>query len=286
MKVDFHKVADGARKHSGTICAAVAAVGTITTAIFSGFGAIKCHEELEPEMTAKEKAKVILKAHWKTGVSGAVTLGAIIASDRIHVTNEIALAGAVYANKEKLAAFKDKMKEFVGEDAVKEVEEEIKAETANDKLRDLPKNVHLEPDEFIVYVADAECFCVTTEKQMKDALYKMNEVLHKVRDVRMNYFLHNLGRQLPGKDGRIHYDPLMEDLGWRIRDSEQHEQWVCSGFVWVDYIYGAYIRKPDITEEVDPKDYINIDEPVRNGDIRVIHFTVDPKYLWDTREYI
>ena len=281
MKVNLHKVTESAKKHSGTICAAVAVVGTITTAIFSGFGAIKCHDEIEPEMSAKEKAKVIFRAHWKTGVSGAITIGAIIASDRIHVTNELALAGAVYANKEKLATFKDKMKELVGEDTVKEVEEEITAKTANEKLNDLPEAIDLENDEFIVYVADAERFYVTTEAQMSKALYKTNEVLHKLKDVRMNYFLHNLGRQLPGRDGKIHYDPLMNDLGWKLRDVDQIEQWHCSGFVWIDYVRDAYIRKSDITSRVTNKDYINQEEPVQKNDIRAIHFTVEPKYLWN-----
>lgn len=280
MKVDFHKVADGAKKHSGTICAAVAIVGVITTAIFSGKGAVKCHEELEDDMTTKEKAKVVLKNHWKTGVSGAVTLGAIIASDRIHVTNEIALAGVAYANKEKLSKFTDKMKELVGEDVVKEAEEEIKAETANEKLDDIPDNLNLSAGEFLVYVPAAEQFYITTEKQMFYALYKLNEELHKVHDVRMSFFTRRLGKPMPGRDGKIHYNPHLDDIGWRLDNAEQHYEWESTGYQWVDYIPNVYIRKTDLGSKVTLSNYLKIDEPIRDGDVRAIMFTIEPDYQW------
>ena len=280
MKVNVHKVTESAKKHSGTICAAVAVVGTITTAIFSGFGAIKCHDEIEPEMTAKEKAKVIFKAHWKSGVSGAITIGAIIASDRIHVTNELALAGAAYAYKDKLVTFKDKMKELVGEDAVKEVEEEIKAETANEKLNDIPEDIKLSAGEFIVYVAAAEQFYITTERKKRDAIYELNEELHKVHDVRMSFFTRKLGRPMPDKNGKIHYNPTLDDIGWRLDNAEQHYEWENTGYQWVDYIPNVFIRKTDLGSKVTLSNYLKVDEPIRDGDVRAIMFTIEPDYQW------
>ena len=284
MKIDFNKLWKEIKDHSGTICAVGAIFGVGATAYFSGRGAIKVHEELEPEMEKKEKAKVIAKAHWKTGVSFAATTGLIIASDSSHVRKEIGLAGLAFMYKDKIAEFEEKIKEKFGEESLGEMKQEM----AEDDLRKAYdstdfEDIKLSSEEFIVYVPSAEQFYITTEKRIFYALYKTNEELHKLKDVRLSYFCRKLGKSVPVKDeytGKMKtvYNPYLDDIGWRLDNAQQHYEWEMFGGPWIDYVRDVYIRKAQLDSgKVTIANYLNAGEQVKSTDIRALFFTVEPE---------
>ena len=116
------------RKNSGTICALTAVIGVFTTAYFSGKAAVRVDHEIDPDMDKKLKAKTYVKAYWKAAVSGIVTSGLIIASDRIHVRSEVALAGIAAMYKDNLKKINNKIEEKYGKEAVDDIYREIVSE--------------------------------------------------------------------------------------------------------------------------------------------------------------
>ena len=274
MGITMEMVLRNAKKHSGTIAAVAGVVGLAATAFLSGKAAVRAHEEIDPNMDTKEKAKLYFKIYWKTGVSFIVTTGCILGSDRIHVKKELGLAAVAIANKDKLVEATKKVREKFGEEAY----EEFKREMASDETKKAAEwlsDINLAQDEFLVYVPDAEEFYVTTDKRMNNALYKTNRELNIVHDARLSYFCSMLGRRVgPGLP-----NPLLSDIGWRWDNVDQCEQWQLQGGHWIDFVNDIYVRELTLPNgKVTLDNYTCIGEARKPGDIPALFFTVDPDY--------
>lgn len=123
LKGLIQAVGDYATENTPTILSVVGIAGVVVTAIFAAEGALKAEKIMEEEepFTQKEDRKpadTIAKT-WHCYIpavaSGAVTVTAIVASNRISKARIAALASAYALSTDNFKKYRDKVKEILGE---------------------------------------------------------------------------------------------------------------------------------------------------------------------------
>lgn len=115
------------------ILAALSVSGVITTAYLASKASFKSAGHLSeepPNLSTKEKAQIVWKEYIPAGISGALTIGCIIASTEL-TGNRTAAAVAAYSLTERaFSEYRGKVVEQVG----KGKEQKIRDEIAQDKV--------------------------------------------------------------------------------------------------------------------------------------------------------
>jgi hypothetical protein len=201
---------DYAKEHLGTLCSAGAIIGLGITAYLSGKAAVKALD-IPKDLEKKEKIKAYAKCYAKTIVAGAVTTGLIIASDRIHVSNEIALGCVANMWRERYVTNNNH-------------------ESSINKYKDSVALTYLHPDErekFVVYEPYSDQEITVTRSQLMYAELKINEELSKRLEAPLVDFIKIL-------DG----DPkkLKMNLGWSYDNEIQDYSWGYYGGPWIEVV--------------------------------------------------
>lgn len=227
----FEEAIQKVKDNSATICSGIAVAGVFVTAYFSGKAAVRVDHTIDPDMDRKEKWKEYFRAYWKTGLSAGLTSAAIIGSDRIHVANEMALAGVAAIWKQKAVDIDNKLKAEVGADRAKEIHKEI----VEDHLKESGKKLvddHEEAQETYekngkIYVYEPytdQCFW-TTRETIAWVMLEANKRLMNSYDVRLNYIIKLLGGKAT---------PEGEKIGWNWENEVQDYAWSYYGGPWID----------------------------------------------------
>lgn len=212
------KAFDWSCKNAPTILTAVGVAGVVVTAVATGKATIKAKKVLDemPEDTdIKEKAKVVAPIMAKPFLIGAATIFCILASDRIHVKRNAAIAACYTLSSKALEEYEEKVVETIGEGKNKKIKDAI----AEDSVTKNPP-----PQAIIIQSEGTRIPCqdwwtgqwftsdIETIRSIEDDI---NDELQSSDDfVPVNYYYDRIGMELPG-DG--------ENVGWR-KDSDDAER--------------------------------------------------------------
>lgn len=185
-----------ATENSSTIIAGAAVAGVVTTAVMSFRAGYKVCELVEKEnsarfvyaeqhgayyepMTRKEIFKASARYYIIPVLSAGMTIGFIIAANRIDANKKTALASAYALSEQALSKYQNKVTELLGEDADKKVKDAI----FNDQIRDNPPTENNQ----VVVVADGVTFMDShTGRYFKSSISKV-EHAGNVIDRQLNY---------------------------------------------------------------------------------------------------
>lgn len=235
MKFKIDNLLNLLKDKSGSICAAVACVGVGTTAYLSSKAGVQAYVTIDPDLDTKEKIKQYVKCYWKAGLSAALTVGAIIGSDRIHVGKEVALAGVAAMWKDKFVGLDKKMEEVVGEEKANEIREEtVKEQIKRSKEKPTAsqyREVREGTGKILVYEPYTDQYIVTSTERIAWALLAANEKLAKDFDVRLNFIIKMIGG-VP--------KPLGDKIGWNWENESQDCCWSYYGGPWIEKCMDIY----------------------------------------------
>lgn len=254
MKLKIDNLLNLLKDKSGSICAAVACVGVGTTAYLSSKAGVQAYVTIDSDLDTKEKIKQYAKCYWKVGLSAALTVGAIIGSDRIHVGKEVALAGVAAVYKDKFIRTDRKLTEEVGEERAAEIRKEI----ASEKMAE--QSIPEEDDEerngnlIRIYEPYSDQYIYTTQEKIDKTMLLTNKELVMDGKVRLNFIIKHLG----GKP-----TPKVHRFGWSWDNEIQDYNWGFFGGAWIEPMDG--VTKDGVRAlfyNVEPED---IDDPDFNS---------------------
>lgn len=189
--------------HSGTICAGVAVAGVGATAYFSGKAAVRVDHELDCDMTRLERFKLYARCYWKTAVAGALTVGAIIGSDRLHVGKEVGLAAGLAVWKDKYMKLDNKLGEVAGDDIRNEVHREI----VKDELQEETQSVKEYGDKKIIfYEPFTKQYIESTYAQYLEAMLETNFRFHIDDSVALSIPIDYMGGKVTTDSDNLMWD--------------------------------------------------------------------------------
>ena len=195
--------------NSPTILTGVGAVGTITTAVLTGKGAVKASRILDEEkhmintaidlpedpveLTRSQEFRLVWKCYIPPVVSGIVTITAIIAANRIASKRLAALIVASGISERMLQEYKDKVVEKLGE----KQEVKIRDEIAQDRVNKNPPTTSE-----LVLVGEGKVLCMdsltgryfeSTVEDIKRAENKINSQMIQQMDASLSEFYDEIG---------------------------------------------------------------------------------------------
>jgi hypothetical protein len=106
------------KKHDATILAGMAIAGVGSTIAAAIVGTKKSVNEIKPEMTKKEKAKVYVKNYAPTALAATSTVACIVGSRTVSYRKEAMLAAAYKLSEETYKEYVAKTKEVLGKDDI------------------------------------------------------------------------------------------------------------------------------------------------------------------------
>lgn len=224
--MDLNKFIEGVKQHAGTIGAVLASVGVIGTAVLSSRAAIKCSNEIDPEMEDSEKIKKYIINYIPTGLCAAATIGCIIGSDRAHVARETALVGVAAMWKRQYVNLD---KAVISESGSSEEALDMHKKAAEMAMKDHPNKFdrELSINEILVYEPYTDVYFITTREAIAWALLKANEKLAKEYDVKLSYIIRLLGGEVK---------PEANEIGWNWENETQEYAWSYYGGPWIDMV--------------------------------------------------
>lgn len=118
-----------------TILAAVGAVGVVGTAYLTGkatFKAAQILAEESPHLTTQEKVKLCWKHYMPAAGVGALTIAAIVGSNKIGSNRAAGVAAAYSLSTKAFREYKEHVKEKFGENKEREVRDELAQKKVNE----------------------------------------------------------------------------------------------------------------------------------------------------------
>lgn len=217
-------------KNAPAILSVVASVGVVVTAALTAKAVPKAQEtvkewteEKHDELTKFEKVQASVKHYIPAAVSGAVTIGCIVASHKISEQQIAALAGAAAITKRAYDNYKQKNIELYGEENHNRILEELAVEKAKDV--NLTAGTHLtvtsldsDTDErkHLFYDVYTETYFESIMSKVLQAEYHLNRNMTLGADVNLDMWCDFLG--IERKDGG-------DKVGWAWTDE----------FQWIDF---------------------------------------------------
>lgn len=217
------------RRNSRLILTGIGVAGVIGTAVLSVMATPKAMHEVkektgyDPEkQTGREKPKPVevVKATWKcyapAAAAGAVTIAAIVGSHKLSQKELAAMAGTCVLLQKSYGRYKGKVKEVLGEDAVKKVRDAFVIDKKDEIVK--PTN----PDSIVFYEElYGKCF-ERTMVEVVEAVSNLNRAYVTSGEVSLGYFYEQLG---------IDIDDTIKVLGWNVDNTASPEE------CWIDVSY-------------------------------------------------
>lgn len=171
--------------HATLILTGIGVAGTISTAVLTGKATIKAIDHIEEKHQLsmdsfhKLDKKTILADSWKFYIpavtTGSVTVGCIIAANRIGTSRAAAMAAAYTMSDKAFVEYKEKVKEHIGIGK----EQKIKDDVAQQQVTNNPPSTTMviQGIEQIVYDPMSGRYFASTMEEVKRA---MNEVNYRI----------------------------------------------------------------------------------------------------------
>lgn len=129
----FQKVLRLLKSNSPEILTALGVSGVVTTAYFTHKAAVEAHKQLEAKdqhcLSNKEKAKIVWKLYIPPGISGAATIGCIIASSKASTKRTTAAVAAYSLTERAFTEYKERVVDQIGKNAEQKIRDDIAQET-------------------------------------------------------------------------------------------------------------------------------------------------------------
>lgn len=228
--MNFKEVIKKAIKKIGskkaTIATVAAVAGVFTTGYFSAKGAVMVDHEMDPDLDIKLKAKLYAKAYWKAVLSGSLTVGAIVFSDRAHSKKEAMLAGAAIMWKDKFKDFDKRVREKFDPDEVDDIHKEmVSDDIMNGDFGAIGQDLTVDEFGKILYLYEpisGQCIDTTYERLL-ETLLDVNLTLQREYVVNFDEFIEGIGGETTADTWK---------LAWDLDDEMQmYNSSYCGGFV-------------------------------------------------------
>jgi hypothetical protein len=182
------------KSNSPVILAGLGISGVVTTAYLAaraGHAHARRMSEEAPYLSIKEEAAIVWPLYIPAGVSGAVTVGCVVAACRVGSRRAAALTAAYSISEKAFAEYKDKVIEKYGE----KKEEQIRDEIAQDRIN---KN----PPEGVVVVGSGSVLCcelytgryfMSDMESLRKAQNDINAKIMRDLYVTLSEFYYNVG---------------------------------------------------------------------------------------------
>lgn len=217
-------------KNAPAILSAIASIGVVATAIFAAKAVPKAQEtmkewteEKHDELTKFEKVQASVKHYVPAAVSGAVTIGCIVASHKISEKQIAALAGAAAITTRAYNDYKRKNIELYGEDNHKQILKDLAVEKAKDAhitaeagWMTTSLDVRTDEKKHLFYDAYTETYFESTMSNVLQAEYHLNRNMAQGADANVDMWCDFLG--IERRSGG-------DLVGWVPNDD----------FVWIDF---------------------------------------------------
>ena len=213
---------DDVKDNSGTIAALIALAGVGLTAYLSGKAAIKAKDIPVPE-DRKGRIKRFVSVYGRAMVSGAATCAAIVASDRLHHSKEVALgsvAASALAISDDYVRFERRAREEMGDEKTAEIHKAVREEQKG----------LLTDNRILVYEPYTDQYIWTTRERIAWTMLQANRELVTKFDVRLAYIITKLGGKLDTPKRKV----KAEEIGWNWENEVQSDQWGYYGGPWID----------------------------------------------------
>jgi hypothetical protein len=218
--MNFGDLANQAKKflvdNAPTILTGAAAVGVVGTAYLTGRATFKAAEVLKKAeyfseaengrpLTSKEKAQLCWRLYLPAAAMGALTISALISSNRIGNNRAAGLAAAASLSARAFEQYKDKVKEKFGENKSREVRDEL----AQDQVNTNPPS-----QQFVMMGTPGKVLCL--DAWTKRYFWSTMETIKKAQNDIDYKALHDDYPSLTDFYQRIGLEPTAasDNLGW------------------------------------------------------------------------
>lgn len=135
------------------ILTGVASVGVVATAIEASKAALKIKkiDETEDDRKTSDKAKTVVWTIVPTVITGALTIACIVSSDIVHTKRYTSLLGAFVLTKSEYEKHKEDLKELLGHDKAKELEQKI----SEKRVEETTNGAYWDPQKARGYLGEA-----------------------------------------------------------------------------------------------------------------------------------
>lgn len=215
------------QKIVSAILTGVSIAGVAVTSILASKATVKAVSEIrltrdfynENDPISKEEALSVWKHYIPTAISGVVTVGCIIASNRITAQQIAAVTGAATLLNGVYKKNKDKLKEIIGDDAFDKLKTGVKKAIVEDEAK---KNDVAEPrsdETLLFYEEHFGQFFEKTMLEVQDAEYQLNRKLAIDGEATLNDFFEFLG---------LDRFKAADALGWSVESicTSNHPAWI------------------------------------------------------------
>lgn len=212
----FREIANKIEKlttdHSQMILTVVGVAGTVSTAFLTGNGAFKAAEIIrrdretgagEYEPTTLNNLKLTWKCYVPAVSSGAVTVGAIIAANRIGTRRAAAMAAAYTLSDKSFAEYKEKVKKELGLKKEEAIRDDIQQDRVN--TNPPPTNLYVSGSEQICFDPLSGRYFTSTMEDLKAGMNAVNYTINQEGYASLSDFYDNIG---------LDRNELSEELGW------------------------------------------------------------------------
>lgn len=135
-----HSIKKFLAENGSNILTGIGCIGVVGVAIVSSQNALEADKvlrakkfESDQDLTKREKAKVMVSAYIPTILISGATIACLVASNRISSGRTAAYAGALALAQETARTYREKVKETVGEEKAKEIDDKV-ADAKIDKI--------------------------------------------------------------------------------------------------------------------------------------------------------
>ena len=235
-------------------------VGVVNTAVLAVKATPKAMDRLDEayskkgdKLTKPEVVKAAYKCYIPTAISGAVTIGFVLAANKAHLKKEAGLAAALSWFNDRYKDYKDEVAAKFGEETDREIESSI----AQKQMVDNPppgylKKYAADDGKFLCYEPITDQYFMCTKSELIWAELTANKMFQFQSEVTVNQIL----KLFPGC---VTTKPIGNKYGWCM-DSDHFEymgyNWGFYGTPWIDI-------RPEIT--------------VMDGqEVMVINFSIGP----------
>jgi len=116
------------KSNSPEILTALSVSGVISTSYLTGKASFNAARQLEtelPDLTTKEKAKLIWRHYIPAGISGTLTIGCIIGATKVSGRRTVAAVTAYSLSERAFAEYKEKVVEELGKGKEKKIRDDM-----------------------------------------------------------------------------------------------------------------------------------------------------------------
>lgn len=213
----FARVTKVLSDNSPTVLSGIAVTTTIATAVLSGHGTLRAHEELEKEkarreievlnpepLTTKEKLVLVWPYFVPATITGTISVTCIILANRIGTRRAAAMAAAYTMSREAFSEYKDKVVEKLGQHK----ETKIRDELAQDQIRKNPNSREIiisGPNEVMCYDSITGRYFKSNVEALRKAQNDINRQILQEMSAPLSDFYSLIG---------LSQTPYSDEIGW------------------------------------------------------------------------